>query len=438
MTNILLMIMDDQAPGTLSALGHPSLRTPNLDRLMRGGTYVEPYTTCPVCTPARAEVLTGVTGLRNGCRWFGEPIDPHYTLLPRWLHEAGYHTVHVGKWHNDGHPRDKGYDVTRRVFPSDLVDGYRTKHDFGFDEGGKIVQGHSTEVFCDAAIEELPRRPSDRPWFMFLALHSPHDPREVPEHWPRRHTPQSTPLPPNYMPEHPFDNGEMTIRDELLEAFPRTQDAIRRHRADYYNMIEHHDHYLGRVLDAVEQMGGFDDTLIIFTSDHGLAVGSHGLMGKESLYEHSARVPTIFHGPRLGVRPQQHRDALCGHADLMPTLADLIGIKSPPTCEGRSYASALRDPTAAARPHAFGNYRDRMFMARDGRYKLITYTTGRRQLFDLRDDPHELQNLLDPWRDYDRDSSCMVQAQQSRYEQIAAHLQTHIDTSLSYHKVRQS
>ncbi len=119
--NILLMVMDDQAPGTLSTLGHPSVQTPNLDRLVRGGSYVEPYTTCPVCTPARAELLTGASGLRNGCRWFDEPIDPRYMLLPRWLQGSGYHTVHVGKWHNDGHPLDANHALADAI-----LDQFRT------------------------------------------------------------------------------------------------------------------------------------------------------------------------------------------------------------------------------------------------------------------------------------------------------------------------
>src|SRR5439155_24083768 len=115
-------------------------------------------------------------------------------------------------------------------------------------------------------------------------------------------------LPPNFLPEHPFDNGELRVRDELLAGFPRTPDEVRRHIADYYGMISHQDAWMGRVLAAAP-----DNTIVVYTADHGLALGQHGLMGKQSLYDHSIRVPLIVSGPGL---PSGRRvDALTCHAD---------------------------------------------------------------------------------------------------------------------------
>ena len=104
--NILFFIMDDQAPGTIHRLGNPYIATPTLDRLAEQGVYLRPYTTVPVCTPSRAEILSGRNAFRNGCRWFDEPIHPDITLLPMALGQAGYHCGCIGKWHNDGHPAE--------------------------------------------------------------------------------------------------------------------------------------------------------------------------------------------------------------------------------------------------------------------------------------------------------------------------------------------
>ena len=137
-------------------------------------------------------------------------------------------------------------------------------------------------------------------------------------------------LPKSYMPQHPFDNGELRVRDELLAPFPRTEQEMRKHLADYYAITTHLDFHLGRILDELKQQGLLDKTLIVYTSDHGLAVGGmHGLMGKQTLYEHSARVPCVVRAP--GIRPGR-RDALTYTPDLHPTLCELAGVPVAPAC----------------------------------------------------------------------------------------------------------
>jgi arylsulfatase A-like enzyme len=209
--------------------------------------------------------------------------------------------------------------------------------------------------------------------------------------------PEAMPLPANFMPEHPFDNGEMTIRDELLEKWPRTPEAIRRHLAEYYGMISHLDEQVGRILAALERSGQAESTIVVFAGDNGLAIGSHGLLGKMSLYDHSVRVPLVMRGPGI---PRSVRSAALGSLeDIFPTLCDLAGVAAPPDLDGLSLAPILRGARTAVRDHVFGAYQDVQRMIRSERWKLIQYPRiGKTQLFDLANDPHELRDLLAPWR----------------------------------------
>jgi arylsulfatase A-like enzyme len=395
--NVLLITVDDQRPDTIGALGHDDVETPTLDSLVREGTFVRPYTTVPVCTPGRSELVSGCDAFENGCRWFGESIDDSITLLPEAFGDAGYRTRFAGKWHVHPGPREAGFDETRRIIYDEIENDYpECGHRLQFSEDGEIVEGHSTDLVAEAA-EHFVRAGAkeDQPWLAYVGFHSPHDPRTPPEEF--AYDPAEVDLPENYMPEHPFDNGEMTIRDEQLEEFPRTREAIREHLADYYGMISHHDAAVGRLLDRLEETGQREDTLVVFTSDHGLAIGSHGLMGKENCYEHSTRVPMVAAGPDIAA--DRRPGALCGQYDLYPTLCDLAGIEVPESVTGRSYASLLRGETDDHREEIVCAYRDVQRMIRTDRFKLIRYPeTGHEQLFDLETDPDELVNLLDGWR----------------------------------------
>ena len=211
--------------------------------------------------------------------------------------------------------------------------------------------------------------------------------------------PADIPLPPNFVPEHPFDNGEMRIRDEMLAPFPRTPEAVQQHIADYYAMITHMDAWLGHVLSALDQDGYADNTLVLYMADHGLAVGQHGLMGKQNLYDHSVRVPLIMRGPGL---PQGKTvDALTYLYDVFPTLCDLVGIDIPETVEGESLRPLMTGEKQRVRDTVYSAYKDYQRMVSDGRWKLIRYyrsqETGagseRLQLFDLANDPWETRDF---------------------------------------------
>ncbi|WP_135546419.1 sulfatase-like hydrolase/transferase [Paenibacillus cymbidii] len=185
-----------------------------------------------VCTPARGELLSGCNALRNGCDWFGKPLHRSLELLPEALRREGYRTGIVGKWHNDRMPLEVGFDER---FYDDTGVCTDTKQTLHFEEDGKRVSGNATELHAEAAARFLRGAPRDRPWFLYVGFLSPHDPRSAPEPWTGMYRgANKPPLPANYMPEHPFDNGDMMIRDELLEGYPRTQDAIAGHLGDYF------------------------------------------------------------------------------------------------------------------------------------------------------------------------------------------------------------
>jgi arylsulfatase A-like enzyme len=204
--------------------------------------------------------------------------------------------------------------------------------------------------------------------------------------------PARLPLPASFLPRHPFDNGEMTIRDEKLADRPRTPEAIRKHTADYHGMISHLDAQVGRILDALAETKHDGDTLVIFTSDHGLAVGRHGLMGKQNLYDHSMRPPLLLRGP--GVPAGKRSAALCYLQDVFPTACELAGVPRPETVEGLSLAPVLSGKKPSARSSLFGADRDVQRMVRTEKWKLIRYPKiDRTQLFNVADDPDELKDL---------------------------------------------
>lgn len=397
--NVLFLCADDHRADALgAAAAHPVLQTPHWDRLAReGARLTHCFTTVPICTPARAELLTGCDAFTNGVRWFGETLDPSLILLPQAFAGAGYDTFFTGKWHNDGHPADRGYRQTRRVKV-----GGMWRHDLSFEEEGETVSGFSTDLFTDAADAFIRSRSAEeresqrQPWLAHVAFTAPHDPRTPPPAF--RPAAAAIPLPPNFLPEHPFDNGEMTIRDEQLAPWPRPPEVVREHLADYYGMIQHLDARVGSLLAALDETGQTENTLVVYTSDHGLALGSHGLMGKMSLYEHSVRVPLLLRGP--GVLPGLCAGALCQGFDLFPTLCALCGIPIPATVrQGRSLQPVLSGASSSHRSHIFGAYREVQRMVRTERWKYIAYPQGgHEQLFDLDADPHERTNLLDAWR----------------------------------------
>jgi arylsulfatase A-like enzyme len=278
---------------------------------------------------------------------------------------------------------------------------------FDFDPSGAYPREaryegdrHSTELFGRAAVQFLRGYDRPDPFFLYLAFTAPHDPRTPPPEYAALYPPAEMPLPPNVLPEHPFDNGDLRTRDEQLAPWPRTPEVVRRHTADYYGMITHLDAWIGNVLGALEETGRAGDTIVVYTADHGLAIGQHGLFGKQNLYEHSARVPCIVRAP--GIAGGRRVDALIYTPDLHPTLCELARVSRPETVETRSLVSLLGGVSAGARRVVCQVYKDVQRMVTDGRWKLIRYYrsaerpdagTDGIQLFHLKEDPWETRDL---------------------------------------------
>lgn len=409
--NILFLFSDDQRPDTIAALGNREIQTPHLDQLVRRGTtFTRAITANPICTPSRGEVLTGCNGFRNGVLDFGRRLDPE---LPTWagtLRRAGYHTWYVGKWHNDGRPVERGYEQTRGLYAGGggrwavpsfdwngrLVTGYRGWV-FQDDDGtmrpelGVGLTPNISERFADAAISFL-REETDRPFFLHVNFPAPHDPLLMPFGYEGRYDPAKISIPGNFLPEHPLDHGNFRGRDERLFEWPRTKQEVRNELAVYYAVITHMDAQIGRILKALEETGQSENTIVIFSSDHGLGLGSHGIRGKQNMYEHTIGVPLILAGPQI---PENRRiDAQCYLRDLFPTTCDLAGVPIPDPVQGRSLKPLLRGEVEEIYPEVFAYFRNFQRMIRTDEWKLIEYPQiGRQQLFHLTEDPLERNDL---------------------------------------------
>ena len=377
--NILHLHADDHRADGLHALGTALLRTPNLDTLVaRGTTFTRCYTqgsmVGAVCLPSRTMMLTGKSWLRipNG----RDPQADASRSLPKVLSAAGYETFHVGKGGNEFTAGLNAFDTNLR-----------------FDDHPVELRRGSSERHADATITFLQGRgTSAKPFYIYFAPPVPHDPRVAAPEFHGLYDPAKVPLPAAFLPQHPWDNGEMAVRDEQLAPWPRTPADTKQQLADYYACVTGLDHHIGRVFAQLKAMGEWENTIIIFTGDNGLSLGEHGLFGKQNLYEFGGmHVPCVIAGPGI---PQGRREALVYLMDLFPTFCDLAGAPIPDGVEGRSLVPVIRGQAAKVRDVLYTGYRDGQRAVRDDRWKLIRYPlVDRTQLFDLSVDPHELTNL---------------------------------------------
>lgn len=411
--NVLFLFTDDQAYDTIHALGNAQIKTPNMDRLVREGVsftnaYIMGGSSPAVCCPSRACLMSGQTlwNVESQDIWSFDVSDK-YTSLPEAFRKNGYVTFGTGKQHNGTGSFLRSFSQGSRILFHGMSDQYvlplREVLPDGTLSEETVHRGkQSAEVYADATIEFLKQAArSDQPFFAYVAFQTPHDPREMPKEYRDQYDAKKIELPASYMPRHPFDNGMLDIRDEKLAGFPRKPDEIQGHIAAYYAMITHTDAQIGRILDTLTETGKADSTLIVFSSDNGLAVGRHGLMGKQNVYEHSVRVPLVLSGP--GIPRGERRAQLCYIYDLYPTLCERLGIETPANVQFRSFSKAIDDADAAHRSHVYCAFMSWQRSLRDERYKLIEYCVdGNRhtQLFDLAKDPMEISNLAGK-ADYD-------------------------------------
>jgi arylsulfatase A-like enzyme len=393
--NIVFIFADDQRADTIAALGNPVIKTPNLDRLVKRGVafnraYMQGGNGGATCVPSRAMLLSG-----RSLAQIDERLLKHQTW-PNAFGAAGYATFAAGKWHNGPPSIPKSFQQAKALFVGGMANPLKAPTSDMLPTGkltpAKISPKHLCEEATDETLAFLKSQDGKQPFFSYLAFDGPHDPHIVPEGFPVDYAPASIPLPPNFLPQHPFDNGEMVIRDEQLLPWPRKQADIQTMLAEYYRYISFLDVQVGRVLDAVDASPYAANTIIVFAADSGVARGSHGLIGKQNLYEHSMRVPLIVAGP--GIAADQRSEAMCYLFDVLPTLGKLCGVATPQGSNGREFAAVLKDPSQSARPFLMFGYKTIQKALNDGRWKLIRYPhVDRTQLFDLQADPHETKDL---------------------------------------------
>lgn len=424
--NVLFIITDDQRFDTINALGNSEIITPNLDRFaQRGTSFVRAHIaggTCgAVCMPSRAMVLSG----RNPFHLeeLGGNIPPEHKTLAETFKNNGYETIGLGKWHNGCPAYARSFTQGAKIFFGGMwdhwnvptcrydptgeydnvinfvVDFYsdnhpQSQHCDEFDPGK-----HSSTLLTDAAIDLLNENAGkDKPFFMYLAYLAPHDPRTMPDSFREMYDPEKITLPPNFQQIIDTNYPLMVHRDEHLAAYPREEGEIKRHIAEYFAMITHLDYEIGRLLDTLHQSGEEDNTIIVFTGDNGLAVGQHGWLGKEDIYEHGVRVPLIMAGP--GIAENVRNDAYVYLYDIFPTLCEKIGLEIPSSVDGKSFAKLLDGNHG-------DTFRDELYLifdnfvrgVKDENYKLIEYRNGDSEedkwtfLYDIKNDPWETRNL---------------------------------------------
>jgi len=417
--NFLVLIADDLTHHALNAVGNHEVQTPNLDRLARTGCH---FTHCfhqgswsgAVCVASRTMLNTGLSTFKAQ----GQEVTDQAGNKPLWgqtLRASGYDTFITGKWHLDAVGLQRSFVKQGPVGPGflnstpDMYDrpapGNRwepsNKELFGhwlqtglwLNQEPSTIE-HSSQVYADAAISYLQQTSGRKePFFMYVAFNAPHDPRQSPQEYIDMYPTSSVKVPPNFLPEFPFDFGYNKTRDELLAPFPRTTEDVQTHRSEYYALITHMDAQIGRILDALEASGEAKNTYVIFTADHGLTVGEHGMMGKQNQFECSMRMPLIISGP--GIKAGKRVDEMVYQHSMYATTCELAGIPVPKHVEFPSLVPMLQqDNPAPLYDSMFGWLADVQRSIRTSRYKLIFYPKIKRyQVFDLQKDPWEIKDL---------------------------------------------
>ncbi|WP_010181182.1 sulfatase-like hydrolase/transferase, partial [Aquimarina agarilytica] len=278
------------------------------------------------------------------------------------------------------------------------------KGPFGTEKDGP----HTSEIFAESASKFIKKYKKKKPFMMYLAFHAPHDPRQAPEKFKKGYPEAEMSLPPSYAEQHPFDNGHMYLRDEALAPWPRTKGVAQKHLSDYYAAITHLDTQIGKVIQSLKKSGNYENTLIVFAGDSGLAVGNHGLMGKQNIYdEDGVHVPFILSGGVIQKKGTRIKKFTYIH-DIFPTICELSGVAIPSSVKGKSLVPLLEGKTQSHRESTYHAYRQFQRAYREGDFKLIEYVraknyskekgeyyTGSRvtQLFNVKKDPWETQDL---------------------------------------------
>jgi arylsulfatase A-like enzyme len=394
--NMVFILTDDHRWDALSIMGHPFLETPNLDRLANEGILFEnAFVTTSLCSPSRASFLTGQYAHTHGVVTNHTPWDNRNVTFLERLNAAGYETAFIGKWHmpGDGLPQLRGVDrfvsFTREggqgvYYDCPLIiDGVETARP------GRYI----TEDLTDLALDFMARK-REKPFCLYLSHKAVHFGFRPPPHLKGRYRGVDLRLPLESDPWIPYTNGHPFVG----AIFPL--DFLYR---NYCETVVSVDEQVGRILAALDAMGIAENTIVIYTGDNGHFWGEHGLYDKRLAYEESIRIPFIVRYPGLIPDPGRRASQMVLNIDLAPTLLELAGLVPPVNMQGQSLVPILEDATTPGRTAwlyehfpVFPIPIPGITAIRTERYKYVEYQTGLRprELFDLKEDPQEKNNLV--------------------------------------------
>ena len=426
--NLLFICADELTRGALGCYGAGFVHSPNIDRLAQRGTrFSRAYTNSPLCVPARGAMATGRFVHQIGC-W--DNGHPYHGVPPGWAHTlraSGYRTVSIGKNHYRSTDDDNGFEeemlpmhvrggvgdlfgMLRKesaTYPSERVAASTAGHAGaaqGVVRGPAMMAevagaGESNHTEYDRQIAGAACRWLDthatqpRSWALYVSFVAPHfplvAPREFFDLYPADRLPRPVHYAANERPVHPVVNALSRIwnYDDYF-----TPEKVMRARAGYYGLVSFLDHHVGMLLASLERAGALDDTIVLFTSDHGEMLGNKGLWSTSALYEESVGIPLMIAGP--GITPGAVQDRLVSHVDIHPTLLELAGSRAAGhEGPGMSLLATPAAPRAVLSEYHAGASITGCFMLRTDRWKYLRYPGHPSQLFDMDDDPSEARDL---------------------------------------------
>ncbi|MPW22248.1 sulfatase-like hydrolase/transferase [Paraburkholderia sp. CNPSo 3157] len=413
--NLLIIMSDEHNPKVLGCAGHPMVETPNLDRLAARGTrFTSAYCTSPVCIPARASFAVGKYVHQMG---YWDNADAYDGVVPSWHHtlrDRGHEVVSIGKLHFRLAGEDHGF--SDEIIPMHVIEGKGdlmglVRSDLPVRKGAyKMANlagpGESQYTFYDREIaaraqvwlREAAKRKHDKPWVLFVSFVAPHFPLTAPPQHFYKYYDRQIPLPKLYRrderPMHPYlvDYRGSFNYDDYFD-----DQKLKKALAGYYGLCSFLDENIGLVLGALEDAGLVEDTRVIYTSDHGDNLGTRGLWGKSTMFEEASGVPLIMAGPDVAAGCVV--DTPASHVDVYPYILEATGETQPGLLEG--YPGVSLDTLAAGEHpdrnvlveyHGMGSTTG-AFMIRHRHFKYVYYIDYPPQLFDLKADPEEFEDL---------------------------------------------
>lgn len=428
--NILFIMVDEMRWDAMGSEKHPVVQTPNLDRLAKQGVrFSESYTVAPVCSPSRACTFTGRYADVVGVTSNGIPANDGEIFLPSILQHYGYHTAISGKLHYTPRRFAYGFDqfwtFTAEGPAPELGLNAHLQKKYGRgatkwaivpgtcpwpdDPLGRDVgifkfkdEDFETEWLTERSIEYLrSRKDKAQPWFLFTSYLKPHSPSVEPEKWFHKYDPRAIPI-----PKLPADIKEIRAQQQgrNKRAWIDDEQMLRVMSAAYYGAIAHLDQQVGRLLNELERLGMADNTIILFTADHGNMLGDRGRFFKGIMYEGSSHVPLIWRGvkgaPENGGKVV---NKIVENTDLLPAILESAGLPVPDRVQGRSFLKLARGQDPQWKDRCYSQLRTAM--VREGQWKLIDNSrnlSGEFELYDMKNDPKEERNLVTDRRHRDR------------------------------------